>query len=210
MYTARDGTEYVPTTSAYAIGEVKSTYHRSGNYLDKMHEVLTQISKMDRPLVENTFHGELEDSTTLVDIVRASKNKYLNHLYSFLICIDAGDFDFGGVKDLLTSADPTLLPNMSVLLNKGVILYAGRTGPQGLSFHKYPIEVAHSEYDWCFAESRESAGGSREGTNLALLYGALVEHLANSHLEPPDAYQYTRKLLKFRRSSLMWAREQSE
>lgn len=210
LYTTKDGTEYVPITSVHAIGEVRSTYYQSQDPYGALHRVLQQISMMDRPLVENTFKRELEPSTRLVDMVRGSSNKYLNNLYSFLICINNGDFNFGRVKAFLSSVDPGLLPNMAVFLNKGVVLYGKSDEKKGVVFNKYPIEVAQSDYDWCFAEGAETEGGSVEGTHLATLYSALVEHLANSYLDLPRVYRYTAKMAVFRQSSLMWAKDKSE
>ena len=210
LYTTKDGTEYVPITSVYAIGEVKSAYYQAKAPYEKLHRVLQQISDMDRPLVENTSQHEIQDSTTIIDMVRGSPNKYLNNLFTFLICVDAGDFDFGRVRDFLSSVDPALLPNASVFLNKGVVLYGKIDEQRGFRFNRYPIEVASSDYDWCFAEGAETDGGSVEGTHLAVLYGALIEHLSTSYLEPPSAYRYTAKMSVFRRSSLMWAKDRSE
>ena len=210
LYTSKDGTEYVPITSVHAIGEVKSTYHQSGRPFEKLHEDLQQISEMDRPLIENTYWKGLQPTTTITDTVRGSRNKYLNNLYTFLICVDAGDFNFERVRGCLSSVDPGLLPNASVLLDRGAVLYGKSDDQGGVAFHKYPVEVDQSDYDWCFAEGAETEGGSVEGTHLAILYGALIEHLSNSHLEPPSAYRYTGKMLAFRKSSLMWAKDSSE
>ena len=210
LYTTKDGTEYVPITSVHAIGEVKSTYYQAKVPYEKLHDVLQQISGMDRPLVENTCQDGIQPSTTFADTVRGSPNKYLNNLYAFLICIDAGDFEFGKVRTFLSSVDPGLLPNASVLLNKGVMFYGMSDEQRGAQFHKYPNEVAPSDYDWCFAEGAETEGGSVDGTHLAYLYGTLIEHLSNSYLEPPSAYRYTAKTSAFRRSSLMWAKDKSE
>ena len=206
LLTTRDGTEYIPVTSVYAIGEVKSTFYQNQNYYKKQHDALKQISEMDRPLVENSLYGGMKGSTTITDTVRGSRNKYLNNLFTFIICVDAGDFDFGKVKTFLSSVDPSLLPNMSVLLNKGVVLYGKSDDQNTVSVHKYPFEVALSDYDWFFAEGAESEGGSLPGTHLAVLYGALIEHLSNSHLEPPNAYRYTGQMSVLRGSSLIWAK----
>lgn len=165
---------------------------------------------MDRPLVENTVHGGFTESTTITDMVRVSSNKYLNSLYAFIICVDGGDFDFGRVKTYFSAVDPSLLPNISVFLNKGVVMYGKHDKQKGFSIHKYPLEVAQSGYDWFFAEGAEAAGGSIPGTHLAILYGTLIEHLSNSHLDPPNAYRYTRAMSAFRRSSLIWAKDRSQ
>ena len=122
LYTTQDGTEYVPITSVFAIGEVKSTYYKSGAYFQKFEKSLSRIVRMHRPLTENTaFGGELKGDTTLLDMVRGSKNKVLNHLFSFLFCVDAGDFSFKDVASHFNSTDPALLPNVTVLLNEGAL-----------------------------------------------------------------------------------------
>ena len=209
LYTTKDGTEYVPVTSVHAIGEVKSTYYQAEAPVEKLHRVIKQISEMDRPLMENTFQNGLQPSTTIVDTVRGSPNKYLNNLYVFLVCVDAGDFRFARVRDFLSSVDPALLPNASVLLNKGVVLYGKSDERRGFMFHKYPIEVGQSDYDWCFAEGMEPVGGSVKGGLLAFLYGTLIAHLSHSYLDPPSAYRYTAKMNFFRQSSLMWAKDRT-
>ena len=204
LMTGKDGTEYVPATSAFAIGEVKSTYYRSQRYFEKFHSTLRAIAELDRPLTENTIYEGLQGASTIIDMARGSKNKHLNKLFSFLFCVDGGDFDLNRIRYLLNSADPALLPSMTVLLNKGMLLY-GDKKKGGSQFHKYPDEVPRNDYDWCFAEGNPSRGGSPEGVHLAVLYGALIEHLANSHLEPPEIYKYTGQLHEFRRSTVEWA-----
>ena len=207
LYTAQDGTEYVPTTSVFAIGEVKSTYYKSGSYFPKFSKSLSQIARMYRPLTENTAHdGKLTEHTTLLDMVRGSKNKVLNHLFSFLFVVDVGDFSFKDIVSHLNSTEPTLLPNVTVLLNKGTVIRTRISDAGEAKFHKYPTEAPSPEYDCMFAESMNSKEGSKEGSNLALLYGMLVDHLSNSHLEPGDAYAYTAELVNLRRSTLEWAR----
>ena len=210
LLTTKDCTEYVPITSVFAIGEVKSTYHNSKRYYDKFHNVLSLISsELTRPLVENTVYGGLKPSTNMRDLYFGSPNKYLNNLYSFLLCIDGGDFDFENIKKLLTLANPELLPNMAVFLNAGIVAYAKRND-MSLEFHKYPIEVKNDEYDWCFMQGVKAEEGSSEGTHLATLYDQLISHLSTSHLESPNAYRYTAKMSLFRRSSLIWAKDRGK
>ena len=210
LATTKDGTEYIPVTSVLAIGEIKSTYYRSQKYYQKFHDTLSIIlSELSRPLIENTFYEGLKDHATIADIVRGSSRKYLNNLYSFLLCINSGDFDFSKIKNLLTSANPELLPTMTVFLDKGIVTYA-KLNEKGVAFHKYPIEVKGADYDWCFAQGSKAEEGSLEGTHLAALYGQLISHLSDSHLEPPNAYSYTAKMSAFRKSSLTWAKGEIE
>ena len=206
LYTVKDGTEYVPITSVYAIGEIKSTYYKSKKYFHEMSDSLAKIATMHRPLIENTaFQNVIQDNTTFRDMMLGSNNRFLNRLFSFLFCVDSGDFAFEDVNSHLNSVDPSLVPNVTVLLDKGTIMRmrVNKTG-EGI-YHKYPTEASPPEYDWVFAESMDSASGSKEGSSLALLYGMLIDHLSNSHLEPANAYPYTAKLVNLRRSTLLWA-----
>lgn len=210
LLTVRDGTEYIPITSVLAIGEVKSTYYKAKKYYENFHRVLSSISAdLARPLVENSAHGEaLKGDTTFRDMVLGSPNKYLNNLYSFILCIDGGDFNFADLAHFLKTVDRALLPNTTVLLNSGIVAYAAATR-QRFELHKYPNEVTDTGYDWCFFQGASSDGGSLEGMHLAFLYGQLIQHLSSSHLEPPNAYPYTAKITVARKSSLLWARGQA-
>ena len=210
LLTTKDGTEYVPITSVFAIGEVKSTYYHSERYYDKFHRVLRQInSELTRPLVENTAHEGLAPSTNMRDLALCSSNKYHNNLFSFLLCVDRGDFKFESIRKLLNAANPALLPNVAVFLNAGIVAYAKRNDT-GIGFHKYPIAVSNAEYDWCFVEGAGSREGSLEGTHLANLYAQLISHLSHSHLDPPNVYRYTATMSVFRKSSLIWAKDEGE
>ena len=203
LLTTEDGTEYVPATSVLAIGEVKSTYYHSKDYYRCFHDTLAIISQMNRPLVENTAYQGFNDTPTLSDMTLGSTNRYLNNLYSFLLCVDGGDFDFGRIRDLLVSTDVRELPNVAIFLNKGIVVYADRHGTGGT--HKYPNEVDSGDFGWCFMELTGSEEGSMEGTQLAYLYGQLISHLSGSHLEPASAYEYIAKELIGRKSSWKWA-----
>ena len=203
LLTTRDGTEYVPATSVLAIGEVKSTYYHSKRDYQGFHDKLVAISRMHRPLVENSVYQGITGSSNIRDTVLGSSNKYLNNLYSFLFCVDGGDFDFGKIRNLLASADVSQLPNSAIFLNMGIVAYANR-GQLG-SMHKYPNEVSSSDYGWCFMEAIGPEEGSVEGSNLSFLYAQLISHLSGSHLEPPNIYGYMANNLIFRKSSLMWA-----
>ena len=208
IFKAKDGTEFIPAASAFVIGEVKSTYYYSQNYYKKFRDALRQInSELSRPLIQNTAY-EPSANSTFQHLAISSPHKYMNHLFSFLICIDAGDFDFGKITDLLNSSNPSQLPNTAIFLsgnNSGVVMYA-RYNDKGIGFHKYPAEVKDDGYRWCFSQGRQEDEGSREGTHLATLYGQLFDHLSGSHLDRANAYRYiTNQLANFSKSSLQWA-----
>ena len=206
LLTSSDGTEYIPVTSVYALGEIRSTYYHSNSPLDRMYNVLQTVAAMNRPLVENTSYEGLKDSTLMIDIVRPCKQKFHNNLFAFIFCVDGGDFEFERVQDLLVSADASHIPAMTILLDRGVVSYARRDAINSTGFTRYPNEVAGSDYDWSFVQGADTETGSAAGSHLATLYGALISHLSESHLEPPDAYSYLGQSMIFSRSSRRWAR----
>lgn len=207
LYTAQDGTEYVPITSVYAIGEIKSTYYKSKGHFQAVTATLAKIATMHRPPVANTaYKGELCDDTKFRDLMLGSGNRLLNHLFSFFFCVDSGDFQFDEVADHFKSTCLSFLPSVTVLMDKGVLLRAKcKSDRSGISWCRYPTEAPPPDYDWVFTESMASEAGSKEGSSLAVLYGMLIEHLRNSHLEASSAYEYTRNLISLRRSTLLWA-----
>ena len=208
LLTTKDGTEYVPATSVLAVGEVKSTYYRAPEHYKDFHDKLAAISQMHRPLVENSTYEGIAPSSNLRDTILGSPNKYLNNLYSFLLCVNGDNFDFDIVRTTLVSAEANHLPNMAIFLNKGIVAYANRRNLGGI--HKYPNEINDGDYDWCFMETIAPEGGSVEGASLSILYGQLISHLAGSHLEPPNFYDYMRNTWMFRKSTLNWAKSEME
>ena len=205
LVTTEDGTEYVPATSVLAVGEVKSTYSASRQDYKGFHDKLAAISKMHRPLIENTAYGGISNHTHMSDMLWVSPHRYLNHLYSFLLCVDAGDFDFGKIRDLLTTSDVNQLPSTAVLLNKGIVGYGDRAD-LGVR-NRYPNEAikGDGDWEWCYAATIAPQTGSVEGANLSLLYANLVQHLTRTRLDPPDIYEYVANKVTMRKSSLEWA-----
>ena len=205
LVTTQDGTEYVPATSVLAVGEVKSTYSASRQDYKGFHDKLTAISKMHRPLIENTAYEGIGGHTVMSDMVLISPHRYLNNLYSFLLCVDAGDFDFGKIRDLLTTSDVNHLPSTAVLLNRGIVGYGDRANLGARS--RYPNEAIKGDGDWkwCYAETIAPQTGTVEGANLSLLYAYLVQHLTFTRFDPPNIYEYVANRIVMRKSSLEWA-----
>lgn len=202
-----DGTEFVPAASVFAIGEVKSSYYASKRYFGQYCKTLERINReLSRPLIANTAY-ELSGSSDLRHVVLGSKLRFLNHLFAFLLCVDAGDFQIGKVSEILDSTDAADLPNTTVFLTgqaAGVLVYA-REQRNGLVYHKYPQEVSGEDYRWCMVRGQE-LDGSSAAAHLAMFYGQLFDHLAGSHLEQPSVYEYTRSLAgAVSKSRLEWA-----
>ena len=210
LFTTNDGTEYVPVTSVYAIGEVKSAYYKRYGYYGKMRDDLRKVGELNRPLIENTAFGGIKGTTRIAHSLVPNNLRHLNNLYSFLFCVDSGDFRFEQIKPLLASEDREYLPNTAVFLNSGFVAYGKPDERGGVMLNKYPNEVSPADYDWCFIEAYPTDKGSLAGSHLAYLYGALIEHLTNSYPEPPSVYSYTAEMSGAQRSKLLWAKENTQ
>ena len=208
LLKTNDGTEFVPASSVFAIGEVKSTYYQSKRYFGEFCKILGRINgELSRPAIENTaFEPSPESKVRPQHLLLGSRLRCLNHLFAFLFCVDAGGFQLEQVAEVLTSSKAADLPNTAVFLTgdgAGVLVYA-RVRQNRLGFHKYPEEVAEEGYRWCLVRGDE-VGGSPRAAHLAMFYGQLFSHLAGSHLEQPSAYEFTHSLTGVvSKSRLQW------
>ncbi|NLT49015.1 MAG: hypothetical protein GXX92_11455 [Clostridiales bacterium] len=202
LLTASDGTRYIPVESVFAIAEIKSTYYRSQRPISGFSKTLKIIrEEMARPLVPNTAHDGLQDTTTMRDLMLGCPHKYLNPLFSFMIFVNDGDMSDDILDSELQENLDADLPGMTVALNRGVIFYC-RQNEQGLSFEKYPSHVTPEKHSWRVSPlSGGSESGSLEGNHLGMLYYALISHLNQSFLEPPDVRPYFSSMLIGRKST---------
>lgn len=194
LMKAKDGTEYVPFDSTYAFGEVKSTYRDSEQPIQKFSSVIQHIKhEMLRPETPNTaFGGELKDDTFLYDVVHGSPNRVFNPLFTFMVFIDAGDFDAKKLIALFSSAQDDVLPNVIVLLNAGVI-FAGNLDESGLSLNRYPGHHPERGSNWYFSKIHGPTNSLPEGNHLAFLYHGLILHLAECRIENSFSAEYFSK-----------------
>ena len=207
LLTTKNGTEYIPITSTLAIGEVKSTYRHSEHPYERFSEVLQGIhEEMHRPLIENTAYPTVNRNSAIEDLIINSPNKYLNHLFSFLLIVDSGDFSFEKIKTTLTETDARSLPNVATFLDSGMVVYGYiNTDSQRFDFHKYPMETEDGKYRWCFIQGSETAQGSPQGTHLAFWYAQLIAHLSHSNTGRANAYPYIQDVSVMRKPLIKWA-----
>jgi hypothetical protein len=202
LLTTADGTSYIPVDCVYAIAEIKSTFHRCEGYIERFAKTLHFIrEEMTRPLIENTIYDGLNDSTHMRDLFLDKPNKYLNPMFSFMVFVNSGDADENVLAKVFTSTPHEDLPGITVLLNMAVVSY-GKIASDNFSFEKYPWMRQSTEHAWTISPLQGAADtGSVEGNHLGMVYCALLEHLNQSFLEPPDLRSYFRRMLVGRRST---------
>ena len=204
LMTTKDGTEYVPIDSVYAVGEIKSTHYKNSKYIESFTDVLSKIkNEMFHEDVPNTaYNGTLNDNTLMRDTFLGKGNKILNKLYSFMLFVNGGDFKFSEIANHFSTSNKKHVPNSCILLDQGVIIYA--KVDDKFSHSRYPDEVEDDDYDWYLLpfEPIEAKCGSKEGNHLGFLYYSILEHIANSYLEPPTLSKYMAQMMVGRKSTL--------
>lgn len=202
LMTTKDGTEYIPIDSVYSFGEIKSTYYKSAKYIEYFSGVLSKINEemVHEEIANTAFNDSLDDATLLRDTYLCKANRTLNKLYSFMLFVDKGDFRFDDIRALLKNTDRKNLPNTSVFLNSGVVLF-GKMTDSGFSSERYPDEIDDNNFRWYFSPFLPTTGfGSLEGNSLGYLYYSVLQHINNSFLEPPNLTNYLASMMVGRRS----------
>ncbi len=196
LMTTMDGTEYIPIDSVYAIGEIKSTYHKSKKYIERFSDVIEGIkNQLSRKEIENTAFGGPNANTLTRDLFLGPKNEIHNRLFAFMLFVDGGKFNPEDIRQHYSERDIKFLPNITAILNKGIIFYGHAEGNK-LGYERYPEAKLDNEgVDWFFSPMLGDGSGSLEGNHLAFIYHCLINHLANSYLEPPSLVDFLSKIL---------------
>ncbi|HZS04322.1 MAG TPA: DUF6602 domain-containing protein [Blastocatellia bacterium] len=209
LMTLKDGTEYIPIDSVYAIGEIKSTYsntRRKKNPRTLIEEFSSNLEDIKERLyheeVPNTVYGGHGPNSLLRDLILGKRTRILNRIFSFIVFVDATTFQFKHISEFYTSRNNKYLPNIMILLNKGVVVF-GSENERPL-FNYYPEDRRSEEEAWCYfpCMGDGSGNGSLEGNHLAFLYHSVLEHLSNSYLEPPSLIKYTYRMLATSKSMI--------
>jgi len=186
LQTTKDGTRYIPIDSVYTVGEIKSTYKKSNRPIETFSGTIKDISENLQHLeILNTAYEGVNTDTLLRDATLEKNNRVLNRIFYFCIFINGGDFHFEDISSFYSSQPPKQLPNIVVILDKGLILRASILGPS-IVINRYPEDSRNDQEDWYFVPFSNENGGSLEGNHLGYLYYTIVEHLVNSYLEPPS------------------------
>lgn len=200
LITTKNNTTYIPFDSIYSVGEIKSTYYKSQNYIEKFCSTIKDIREnLYHPEIINTaYKGEIKGDTLLRDTFLGKNNKILNQTFFFMLFVSGGDFKFEDIINLYKNEDVKYLPNLVVILDKGIIFRASLD--KIMSFNRYPEHPNNNEEEWYFSPIDSTNTGSMEGNHLSFLYYCLVEHLANSYLEPPSV-KFLLNTMRFSKSN---------
>ncbi|WP_141765604.1 DUF6602 domain-containing protein [Hymenobacter coccineus] len=195
LFTAENGTEYFPYESVYAVAEIKSTYDSSKkpieafiNRTSKMYQNLHRIETSPTYLSQTiSFSSEYFEN--------GEKRPYKSNVFKFMIFVDGGNFKPEQLESIYQGVDNKLLPNLIVILNRGIIMNA-QVSDENNKILPHPMMKLFPEFNdtigkpeqfvWTFWE----ATGENSANNLALLYFALNEHLNKCLLLRPNFIEY--------------------
>ncbi len=197
LFATENGTEYFPYESVYAVGEVKSTYYRSRNEVEKFVNTVAHIkSKLNREPTPPTYMG----SGINMDfpMARLSANvPYRNPLFSFMVFVKANDFRVEDVAQLYASRPVGELPNILCFLDSGVLVHLTLSMQDGGSvlilnpvpeWVKEPKLKPDERTGWFFNEHSPAV-------SFGHLYLTLMSHLQRTQLYSPDLMKYLQSFL---------------
>jgi hypothetical protein len=195
LFQAEDGSEYFPYESVYAIGEVKSSYDISKQYIHKFSETLNSIRSQ---LQREVFRTSLKQ----VPYYRP----YGNPLFSFMFFTDKGDFNIEQIRELYRTQPESELPNIVCILNKGLIVNTASHVWNNSRQKWEPAEQGHPgsisliparndeqrklgiKFHWVLTEHGDN--DKSLAANLANFYYPLIQHLQECQLTTPDLTEY--------------------
>ncbi len=204
VFRSENGTEYFPYECVYAVGEVKATYRKSSNAIGQFMETRNRILSLKREDVPPNFIRTHGVGFSLGEgLVSTDRHGSQNILFTFMLFADSGDFDNDHGVSIFSSHAPEALPNVTCLLDKGLIVYTQLEIPRHLGDeYKVATILSHPsrpdvKEGRTFAWTLFSNGsGESRALSWGVLYGMIIKHLLGTTVKPVDPIGYLQRLAK--------------
>jgi hypothetical protein len=204
LFEAKDGTQYFPYESVYAIGEIRTSYTKTKK---PIHEFAEKTKDLKDRLTRDSVN-RLQSGGYLTSSFQPKGHAYgsSNPLFTFLLFVEGGKFSANDIKELYLNSTSLNLPNLVCLLDKGVILLRKEVewanGQQNSFYSIHPgfsnemNLVGHSRQsgNWYFTEFGNAK--NRAGANLGFLYSIISSFLTGCSLGTPNMSAYLEHILK--------------
>ena len=202
LFTSENGTEYFPYESIYSFAEIKSTYYANKNYLDSFvkstKDIYDILNRKDTPHNQLTQEVGLDFGAGISFQVRDNR-PFKNPLFKFMFFVDSNDFSLNDIKKTLKETDDKYLPNLIILLDKGIVAKAFIDKHSNSSkielFPEFINDSKKSEYKWLFVEFKDDK--NKRAINLSFLNFSLNFHLKNCLLMRPDVMKYFGQIFEY-------------
>lgn len=197
LLKSANGAEYFIFESVYAIGEIKSSYYKSKDYISKFIDVVSDLkfrNKLQREKVSPDYLGNGISLGGGLSIDRTPSWPYMNPLFSFMLFVDSGDFEVEDIQKIYNERKPIELPNIVCFLDKGLIVnFRGKAeGSKPISlndidlFPEFNDNTAQNEWHLINISNSENVIGA----NFAFLCLTLINHLNASLLKNTNVLPY--------------------
>ncbi|MBN2878369.1 MAG: hypothetical protein JXN65_01955 [Clostridia bacterium] len=204
LFTSEDGTNYVPISSVYAVGEIKSTFthakQESGkSYIDKFVENKEIIDeKLGHVLEVNTMFDGQTKNPLLEHMVFNSTSPWMNKIFHFLFCFSKGTAKLENLKKEFQKNDKKYLPNLTVMMDSYSIFYCNKE----YKAEKYPEYIGQAG-SWVLNPFDENPNCSQMANNLGFFYYLLMQHINNSLLNDRDILPYFESFILSKKSTII-------
>lgn len=192
-----DGTEFYPIEAIFATGEVKKTWSQV-----KLLSAIKSIKRNKEYLKKTKIPSdEIQTGSNFIKLSeKVSSNPYRNPLFSFSFSIDF-DKQYNEIKinDLYNdSNNREYLPNISVILNRGIIVYVDKIKlDKGiLEIKLYPeFNTDNKQCSWVMLKLNPE-------DNLAYLIFMLTQHINDTILEKVSAMEYASTMIEISKTKI--------
>jgi hypothetical protein len=199
LFEGKDGLQYFPFESVYAIGEVKSSYYESKAYVSAFAKTTQYLhEELRRAPVPPSYIGH---GITLGDGFQHSEKRPLrNPLFQFMVFFDSGDYTDVAVMKEYAEQKEEFLPSIACFLDGHILSKAKINRGGGKLEIEYlecdPLQkLDHKDVDWTRMSFNEESD-QRGGQALAVFMMQLFGHLDTCVLKDPPTSDYLTNVLK--------------
>lgn len=188
LFDGKNGTEYFPYESVYAVGEIKSTYNKYKNQVDYFSSSVRKVkTEMYRADVPKSYIGH---GIELGEMFQVSKvNDVRNKLFTFMVFGNKGNFSTENIETQLSRNTKESNPYIMCFLDGSVVTQLA-TDTNGTPVKSYVFEPWDPSVRGTVLSKLDFTNTSRSGTALATLMMSLSSHLSKTLLKPPPLTKY--------------------
>lgn len=191
-----DGTEFYPFEAIFSCGEVKKTWSQG-----KLESAIKAIKRNKNDLKRFKIPSDhLSTGSNFIKLAeKLTINPFRNPLFTFTFSIDFDKtYSEKKLSKIYKSATPSDLPNISVILNRGIIVCVEeqKLSKGELLIKLYPeFNGTSTKYSWVFLKLSPEE-------NLAYLVFMLTQHINDTILEKVSAMKYGKTMIDIPKSSI--------